>query len=282
MQERISIGNVEILAVVDMYSAPVTTNFFFPDVPEESWEPYQNEQLTTTGEIVVPFCLFVIRSQGRTIMADTGMGAGPHPTEGNQTGNLINELKSIGISPDDVDIVFNTHLHDDHVGWNMTHEGGSSRPTFPNAKYLVPRDDWEHYTKPDILALPYNQYIREHVVPLENLGVMELVDGGHNITSEISTLHTPGHTPGHQCILINSQGERGALVADVTHMSVQVEHPDWCSVYDWDKQMGQKSREDLLDQLERDGTVVAAGHFKADQHFGRVVRLQGRRYWQKI
>ena len=71
-------------------------------------------------------------------------------------------------------------------------------------------------------------------------------------------------------------------MADVTHMSMQVEHPDWCAVYDWDKPLGQKSREDLLDQMERDGSVVAAGHFQVDQHFGRVVRLRGRRYWQKI
>ena len=123
MQKRISIGDVEVLAVVDMYSAPVATNFFFPDVPDESWEPYRKEQLTPTGEIVVPFCHFAIRSQGQVIMADTGMGAGPHPTEVNQMGNLLNELKSIGISSDDVDVVVNTHLHDDHVGWNITHGG---------------------------------------------------------------------------------------------------------------------------------------------------------------
>ena len=195
MQERLSVGNVEILAVVDMYSAPQVANQFFPDVPEDAWKPYRAEQLSPEGEIILPYCHFAIRSQGRIIMADTGIGAGPHPDISNQTGNLINELKRIGIGPNDIDTVVHTHLHADHVGWNITYEGGSPRPTFPNAKYLVPRVDWEHFTQADILSLPENKHVRDQVIPLEKLGVMELVDGGQNITSEVSTLHAPGHTP---------------------------------------------------------------------------------------
>ena len=282
MQERVSIGNIEVLAVLDMYPPGRATSFFFPDVPEESWDPYRDEQLSAEGEIVLPYCLFAIRSQGSTIMVDTGMGAGPHPTRGNRTGNLLNELKSVGISPEDVDVVVHTHLHADHVGWNITYEGGSARPTFPKARYLVPRADWEHFSQPEILALPQNEHIREHVMPLEKLGAMELVDGGHNITSEVSTIHTPGHTPGHQCILLNSQGERAVIVGDVIHMSVQIEHSDWCAGVDLDKPTGQKSREDLLDRSEQEGVLIIAGHFKEDEHFGRVVRLNGRRYWQVV
>lgn len=82
---------------------------------------------------------------------------------------------------------------------------------------------------------------------------MELVEGGQIITSEISTLHTPGHTPGHQCILIDSQGQQGVVVGDVIHMSVQIEDSDWLAGVDLDKPTGQKSREDLLDQSEREG-----------------------------
>lgn len=282
MQERVSIGNVDVLAVLDMYPPGRATSFFFPDVPEESWDPYRDEQLNPEGEIVLPYCHFAIRSEGSTILVDTGMGAGPHPTRGNRTGNLLNELKSVGISPEDVDVVVHTHLHADHVGWNINYEGGSAKPTFPMAKYLVPRADWEHFSQPDILSLPQNEHIRDHVVPLENLGVMELIDGWHNITSEISTIHTPGHTPGHQCVLINSQGACGAVVGDVIHMSVQIEHPNWCAVVDLDKATGLKSREDLLDLSEQEGMLIVAGHFKEDEHFGRVVRLHDRRYWQVV
>jgi len=282
MQEKISIGNVEVLSVVDMFPPGRATSFFFPDVPENAWDPYREEQLSPAGEIVLPYCLFVLRSQGQIILADTGMGAGPHPSRGNLTGNLLNELQNIGISPDDVDIVVHTHLHADHVGWNITYEDGVARPTFPKAKYLVPRADWEHFIQANILSLPQNEHIRDHVAPLEELGVMELVEGGQIITSEISTLHTPGHTPGHQCILIDSEGQRGVVVGDVIHMSVQIEHSDWCAGVDLDKPTGQKSREDLLDHSGREGLLIVAGHFKVNEHFGRVARLEGRRYWQVI
>jgi len=127
MQEKISIGNVEVLSVVDMFPPGRATSFFFPDVPENAWDPYREEQLSPAGEIVLPYCLFVLRSQGQIILADTGMGAGPHLSRGNLTGNLLNELQNIGISPDDVDIVVHTHLHADHVGWNITYEDGVAR-----------------------------------------------------------------------------------------------------------------------------------------------------------
>ncbi len=282
MQEGISIGNVEILSVVDMYSAPQVPSEFFPDVSEDEWGPYRAEQLTPEGAIILPYCHFAIRSQDQVIMVDTGIGAGPHPGISNQTGNLINDLTRVGIYPDQVDVVVHTHLHADHVGWNLNYESGAPKPTFHNARYLVPRVDWEHFSQSEVLNLAENKHVLDQVIPLEELGVMELVDGGHAITSEVSTIDTPGHTPGHQCILINSQGERAAVVGDVFHMSIQVERPDWCVHVDVDKAAGQKCREDLLDQSERDGMIIAAGHFKVDQHFGRAVRREGRRYWQVL
>ena len=203
-----------------MYSPGRPVDFFFPDVPKEAWGPYREAQLDENGEIALPYLLFALRSQGQTIMIDTGMGPGPHVSRGNRTGDLINQLKRHGIGPDDVDVVVHTHLHADHVGWNVTYENGQPTATFPKARYLVPRPDWDYFTQPDILSLERNEHVRDYVVPLEGLGVMDLIDPGHNITSEVSTMHTPGHTPGHICVMINSQGQSGAVVGDVFHMSV--------------------------------------------------------------
>ena len=111
---------------------------------------------------------------------------------------------------------------------------------------------------------------------------MDIIDPGHVITSEVTTLHTPGHTPGHICVMINSQGQSGAVVGDVFHMSVQIEHPDWCAGVDLDKPTGQHSREQLLERSEQEGMIIAAGHFGVDDHFGRVVRVEGKRYWQVL
>ena len=76
---------------------------------------------------------------GKTVMVDTGMGPGPHADRGNVRGDLLNAIRAQGASPEDIDIVAHTHLHGDHVGWNIDHSGDSPKPYFPNARYLVPR-----------------------------------------------------------------------------------------------------------------------------------------------
>ena len=219
-------------------------------------------------------------SQGQVIMVDTGMGPGPHPTRGNLRGDLLNQLKSQGISPEDVTTVVHTHLHADHVGWNVTRESGQPKATFPRATYLAPRADWDYYTTPSVLETA--PYIKESVLPLEGLGVMELIEGEHTITPEITTVPTPGHTPGHINVIISSLGEKGVVVGDLLHSRVQLQEPGWCSRADVDKELGLRSREAMLERFEREGFIMAAGHFKPEEHFGRVVRAQGRRFWQVV
>ncbi len=277
--DRITIGNVEVLAVIDMVPPPRNPEDFFTDVPLDAWGPYEADHLES-GQLQLYYGCFTLRSQGQVVMVDTGMGPGPHPTRGNRRGDMLNQLKRLGVNPDDVTTVVHTHLHADHVGWNVTLEGGKPRATFPRARYLVPRADWEHFTNPSVLKTTL--YIAECVVPLEGLGCMELIEGEHAITSEISTVATPGHTPGHVNVIITSQGQRGAVVGDVFHSKVQIREPGWCSRADLDKELGLKSREAMLERFEREGFIVAAGHFKPDEHFGRVVRLRGRRYWQVV
>ena len=279
MADRVTIGNVEVLAFIDMGPPPYNPAEFFPQVPLEAWEPYKSEHLEN-GQLQLYYGCFALRSQGQVVMVDTGMGPGPHPTRGNRRGDLLNQLKLQGVKPEDVTIVVHTHLHADHVGWNVTQGEGRPRATFPRARYLAPRADWEHFTSPSVLETA--PYIRDCVVPLEGLGVMDLIEGEHTITPEISTVPTPGHTPGHINVIISSQGERGAVVGDVLHSKVQIQEPGWCSRADTDVELGLRSREEMLERFEREGFVVAAGHFKPEEHFGRVVRLQGRRYWQVL
>jgi glyoxylase-like metal-dependent hydrolase (beta-lactamase superfamily II) len=279
MTDRVAIGNVEVLAMIDMVPPPYDPTEFFPGVSQDAWEPYKQDHLEN-GHLQLYYGLFALRSQGRIVLVDTGMGPSPHPTRGNRRGDLLDQLKLQGVSPEDVVSVVHTHLHADHVGWNITLEGGQPRATFPRAKYLVPRDDWEHFTEPAVLETA--PYVRDSVVPLEGLGVMELIEGEHTITPEISTVPTPGHTPGHINVIISSQGQKGVVVGDVLHSKVQVQEPGWCSRADIDRELGQRSREAMLERAEREDFIVAAGHFKPEDHFGRVIRVEGRRYWQVL
>ena len=279
MSDQISIGDVEVLSFIDMVPPPYNPEEFFPDVSRSQWGPYEADHLEN-GNLQLYYGCFALRSKGQIILADTGMGPGPHPTRGNLTGNLLNLLKDRSINPEDVNAAIHTHLHPDHVGWNVTVEAGQPRATFPKARYLVPQKDWTHFTQGSVLESA--AHVRDNVVPLQDLGAMDIIDEEHTITEEITTLPTPGHTPGHLNVLITSAGQKGILVGDLLHSKVQVPEPGWCSRADLDKELGQRSREDVLDRMEDDGLIVAAGHFKPDEHFGRVVRVQGRRYWQVI
>ncbi len=279
MVERLTVGNVEIGAALDMIPPPRHPRDFFPNVAQTQWAPYEDDVLVE-GHLQLYYGHFFVHSQGKTIMVDTGMGPGPHPTRDNRRGDLLNQLVKVGVNAEDVDVVVHTHLHADHVGWNLDLSGARPEPYFPNAMYLVPRTDWEHFIKPENLrAAPW---VRDSVVPLEELGLMDLFDSEHSITAEVTTLATPGHTPGHQVILVDSGGQKAMIVGDVLHNRVQVQEPSWCAGVDTSKADSRRSREDLLKRAVDENCIVGAGHFHPDEHVGRVILINGRRHWKPL
>lgn len=275
MADRATIGNVEVLALVDCAPVIFPRDQFFPDVPADAWEPYK-QHLTADGKVQTNFCVYVIRSQGRTVLVDTGAGPGPHEILGGIRGQLADNLAKVGVKPEDISTVVFTHLHFDHTGWNLT----DGKPTFPNARYLIPRGDWEHFMKPEVRA---NEGSINYaaVEPLEKLGVMDLVGGDHNITSEVRTVSTPGHTPGHLSIAIDSQGQRGMIMGDVAHNPAQVQEVDWNIGADVQQDLARQTRRQMIEMLEREGLIAAFGHFPYP-NIGKIVRAEGRRYWQVL
>ena len=165
---------------------------------------------------------FLLRSEGKTLLIDTGLGIDTGHLDTLDMGLLLTDMQAKGISRDEVDVVGITHLHIDHVGWNFLYnddgtdtqqEGsapaseversGEPRPTFANARYWVSNADWRVFTRG---ALRKRPYIPAQVLPLQEQGILELFEGEQAITGEITTLPTPGHTPGHTSFLISSQG----------------------------------------------------------------------------
>ena len=275
MPDNIRVGNVDIVAVLDMVPPPREPTMMFPTTSAQDWESHQDA--LEDGQLQLYYLHFFLRSQGKTIMVDTGMGPGPHPDRGYRTGDLINQLNIKGVDTADVDIVAHTHLHGDHVGWNIDYTNSQPAPTFPKARYLVPRLDWEHFTQSDVIGTA--PQVTNSVIPLQGMGLMDLVDSEYNITDEVKTLSTPGHTPGHMVIVITSQGEKAMVVGDLLHNKAQVERPDWTAGVDTDKEASRLNRESILDQAEQEGYVIAAGHFHPNDHIGKVMRLEGKRFW---
>ncbi len=275
MTEKISIGGVDVWALLDMIPPPYTPDDFFPTIPLEAWETYRQDVLDKDGNLQLYYGCFAIRSEGKLILVDTGMGPGPHPERGNRRGDLVNRMRDEGLDADQVDYVVHTHLHPDHVGWNI---GPRGEATFSKARYLVPKADWEYFNQPQVVGTA--PYMGQSVLPLERLGVMDLVKGEHPITAEVSTVPTPGHTPGHLNVLITSQGRKGVVVGDLIQSVVQVMEPGWGSRADLDSRGAWESRVAMMKRIQGEDMVMAAGHFKTGAHFGRIVELEGRRFWQ--
>jgi glyoxylase-like metal-dependent hydrolase (beta-lactamase superfamily II) len=275
---KLKIGNVEITALSDGVLEFDICNFF-PAITKESWRPYESH-LTPEHKVRFNIACYVVRSAGRTIVVDTGLGPKPASAPETPWGELLNDFKANGVRPEDVDMVVMTHLHRDHIGWNLRPQNGKYVPTFPKARYWMSAKDWEACHRPDLIETRFPN-APQCVWPLEELGLMELMDGEHALTSELTTLPTPGHTPGHMSIMISSQGERGIILGDVLHNTVQVHETTWASRADIDSEQAGITRRSLVERLEREGIPVAAVHLPAPG-FGKIVRLRGRRIWQVL
>jgi glyoxylase-like metal-dependent hydrolase (beta-lactamase superfamily II) len=273
----IRVGNVEIMALSDGMLEFDLCNFF-PTIDEDRWGPYESH--LTDHRVRFNLGSYLIRSDGRTILVDTGLGPKPADTPDAPWGQLLHDFQAKGVRPEDVDMVVMTHLHRDHVGWNLKAEGKKFMPTFPKARYWMSAKDWEACHQPDLQPTRFVN-APSCVWPLAELGLVELMQGEHTLTRDLTSLPTPGHTPGHMSILITSQGQRALVLGDAAHSPVQVLEPDWVSRADMDPEITRQTRRALLDRLEREDILVAAGHFHAPG-YGKIVRLNGRRYWQGL
>jgi glyoxylase-like metal-dependent hydrolase (beta-lactamase superfamily II) len=266
MSDAVQVGNVSILALSDSEEA-YEARRVYPDVSEVGWEPYR-DLLGARGTILLNFGSYLIRADARTLLVDTGWGP-------SHQGRLLAELREAGIALDAIDAVIFTHLHGDHIGWNLVTDGSTPRPRFPRARYLAPEADWRHYTtQPDPAAL-----FREQMLSLAELGVLDLIGGDHVLSASVTTVATPGHTPGHLSVAISSGGEHGFILGDVAITALEAHETDWANCFDWNTPMARATRQAVLDRLEREGTLVAAGHFPKPG-FGRFTRSGGRRVWQ--
>ena len=174
----LNVGNVELIAINDGF--PIRSPLMpFPDTTIEQWKEFpgllnaDDQQLSRYGSLAV-------RSGGKLIIVDTGMQTDPG-------GQLLDDMKKKGVDREAVDLVVFTHLHPDHVGWNLT----DGRPTFPNARYICTKTDWDYWTQPSVVENA--PHIGSQVLPLNELNVLDLIEDEYKVTDELTTVPTPGH-----------------------------------------------------------------------------------------
>jgi glyoxylase-like metal-dependent hydrolase (beta-lactamase superfamily II) len=196
---------------------------------------------------LLPFHAFLVRGDDWTALVDTGLGPpGPDPFLPERQGWLGD-----AVSRDEIDVVLLTHLHVDHVGWNML----DGEPFFPRARYIGRREDYDLFTA----ARPDRPYIRDQLIALNDTGRLELVESDVSPLSGLTLEHAPGHTPGHCIVRI---GEQAVLLGDLAVHELQLADPGVEYAFEVDSPGAAAARRRLLPELAASGVVAGLGHLQ--------------------
>jgi glyoxylase-like metal-dependent hydrolase (beta-lactamase superfamily II) len=265
---RWKVGQVKITKVVELETVG-STRFILPLASNEEVRklPWLTPHFATEeGRLKMSIHSLVVETPTRRIVVDTGLGNDKEgrgvPTWNNRKGPYLETMAAAGFPPQTIDTVLCTHLHVDHVGWNTRLVDGRWLPTFPNARYLFGRTEYQHWRDhsdtEDKIAV-----FKDSVQPIVDAGRAELIPSDARLTEEITLLPTPGHSPGHMSILIKSGGEEALLAGDVAHHPCQMAHLAWSSTADSDPAQSPVTRRALFSRFADTPTLVIGGHFDA-------------------
>jgi len=270
-----TVGAAKITRIEESYEPNFEARTFFadwrPDVVAEhlSWMVPNHFDLAS-GYLKLSVHSWLIEIGGRNILIDTCVGnhkSRKHRPFWDQLNTpYLERLAAAGMRPEQIDMVMCTHLHVDHVGWNTRLDNGRWVPTFPNAKYVFSKTDYDYFLAIDRdpqKGPAIGGALRDSVLPIVDAGLAQMVNGTETIEQHLSLEPAPGHTPGHVLIKLASQGNRAFFCGDVIHHAIQVYHPAWNSFACLDPETARRTRRKLLEECAGSGALLAPQHFGA-------------------
>ncbi|NDA08369.1 MAG: MBL fold metallo-hydrolase [Alphaproteobacteria bacterium] len=273
---HLQIGTLEIFGITEIERFEIPLSFMFPQmVPllaardEKTIDP----QILSNGQVQLTIRSWLLRQDNRVILIDGCVGNNKDrplwPGWHQRTDQKwLKQLRSLGVRPEDVDIVMCTHLHADHVGWNTKLENGRWVPTFPNARYLTGRHEYEHWLADSVEGDKHGSF-KDSVAPIVDAGQMTLLDDGSEIAHGLSVELAPGHTPGQLMVCKNNTVDGAVFCGDVIHSPLQLEFPQISSAVCNDPALAAETRISLLSKLADNGHYLLPGHF-ADPGWCRI------------
>jgi glyoxylase-like metal-dependent hydrolase (beta-lactamase superfamily II) len=287
--DSFSLGDVEVTRVVEFETATRPPAVMFPDIGPRVWDDNRSWLAPDhwdpdAGLLMTRMQTFVLRSGGATILVDTGVGNDKSrpatPAFDHRDTDFLARLAAVGVRPEDVDVVVNTHLHADHVGWNTRLVAGSWAPTFPNARYLMPRADHDFWhpgsgSRARTAAANANVF-DDSVAPVVDAGQAVLWEDAYDVDGALRLEYAPGHTPGSSVLTLRSGGELAVFVGDLLHNPVQILEPDANSCFCEDPVAARVSRRRLLERAADEGALVFPAHLRGGS--GARVRRSGSSY----
>lgn len=270
------IGDVSITKVVEL-EVTGGSRFLLPQATKEEVRPIawlRPHFADDEGRLRMSIQSFLVQTPTRRIVVDTCLGNDKEnrriPHWNNLQTQFLSDMAEAGYPRESIDTVLCTHLHVDHVGWNTMKVGGKWVPTFPKARYLMGRMEYEHWstntTREDMRFV-----LADSVTPVLDAGLADLVETDHRICDEISLVPTIGHTPGHVSVRISSRGEDALITGDFMHHPCQIARPEWATTADSDPERGIRTRLSMFEKLAGTPTLVIGTHFSGATA-GRIVR----------
>jgi glyoxylase-like metal-dependent hydrolase (beta-lactamase superfamily II) len=285
--DRIRLGDAVVTRVIEWQVDDLPTTVF-PQTPANAWQAASEFTPTfwNDGGWRIALQIWVVEVDGLTALVDTGAGndkARPRMAVlGNLHTDFLSALSAV-VDPAAIDVVVNTHLHFDHVGWNTMRDGNAWVPTFPNARYLVSEPDYRHFEPdgPAQRSTPRTQdeeslqrhvrtYFADSISPVDDQ--IELWSDDHQLSESLWLRPAPGHTPGSSVVWLDA-GRPAVFVGDLTHCPIQLHRPSDPCAWDEDSAMATVTRKRVLTEASRRRAAVIPAHYPG--HGGATVVARG-------
>jgi glyoxylase-like metal-dependent hydrolase (beta-lactamase superfamily II) len=229
---------------------------------------------TPEGGMKFSIHALLVQTPERRIVIDTCVGNDKRrsiPHFNLRKTDFVERMRAIGWAPESVDAVVCTHMHLDHVGWNTIEVDGRWVPTFPNARYYFARSEYENALA-EIEAGPgstghhsidADAVMSDSIRPVFEAELAVLVETNAEIARGVRLVPTPGHTPAHVSVVLESLGECAIITGDMMHHPAQLAHPDWSHALDWSAEVSSNTRAAFVKQFANTPTLVIGTHFSA-------------------
>ncbi len=277
------VGKVKITRVIEM-EVTGGSRFILPQATREAIMPMKwlyPHFADAKGNLIMSIHSLIIETPDRKMIVDTCIGNDKErniPNWSNLQLPFLEDLKKAGYDRKDIDTVMCTHLHVDHVGWNTMLVDGQWQPTFPNARYLMGEKEYEYWNLEDSDP-QYQVLMADSVRPVVEAGLVDFVGMEHKVCEEIRFEPTPGHTPGHVSVHIESEGQHALITGDCIHHPCQIEMTDWSSTADYDSEDAIRTRIKLLEKYGEEDVLIIGTHFSTPT--AGHIKKNGEKYWLK-
>jgi len=262
---RYKVGDIECTSINDGARTFPMPDTFVRNVPKEQALKAAEAAHWPKGMITVPFNPQLINTGGKLVLIDCGNGIAQFEPSKGAVGRTLQNLASAGVDPKSVDVVLMSHLHPDHTNGIRALDGSMA---FPNAEIMVPAKDWEFWMSEENAAkAETNQMMKNYFANVKKIyaGIESKVtryDWGKEVVPGVTSVATPGHTPGHTSFVVASGNSRILIQSDVTNIpEFFLRNPDWHVAYDVDPETAQATRHKFYDMAAAEKATVVGFHF---------------------